>query len=114
MAFAETLRKLGRIERTMKGGVSKPFLAKLARALGWEDRLETDAATPLPNAPLFFADRKYKRTFAAAGSRPRPQCGGGWHALRGMLGVRSPRHGGTARRRPGGLLPAPWRSAEAR
>ena len=62
VSFAETLRKLGRIEYTMKGRVSKPFLSKLTRALGWEATLASDPVTPLPEAPQFFL-----RLFAAAG-----------------------------------------------
>ena len=62
VAFAETLRKLGRIEYTRKGQVAKPFLAKLTRALGWEATLVSDPATPLPEAPRFFL-----QLFTAAG-----------------------------------------------
>ena len=62
VSFAETLRKLGRIEYTRQGRVSKPFLARLTRALGWEATLASDPLTPLPEAPLFFL-----RLFAAAG-----------------------------------------------
>jgi hypothetical protein len=68
VSFAEALRKLGRIEYTRQGRPSKPFLARLTRALGWETTLARDALTPLPDAALFFL-----QLFAAAGFlRPLP------------------------------------------
>jgi hypothetical protein len=68
VSFAETLRKLGRIEYTRQGRVSKPFLARLTRALGWGATQTQDPLTPLADAPLFFL-----QLFAAAGFlRPLP------------------------------------------
>jgi hypothetical protein len=54
VALVETLRKIGRIDLTGKGRLTKPFLAKLTKALGWEAVLDNAADTPLPQATLFF------------------------------------------------------------
>jgi hypothetical protein len=54
IALAETLRKLGRIDLTVKGRPAKPFLSKLIKTLGWEDTLATESHTPLSQATFFF------------------------------------------------------------
>ena len=62
VSFAETLRKLGRIEYTRQGRIAKPFLARLTRALGWEATQAKEALTPLPEAPLLVQPDWYEIT----------------------------------------------------
>ncbi len=54
IAMVETLRKMGRIPLTSRGRLTRPFLSKLTKMLGWEAALATDALAPLPDATLFF------------------------------------------------------------
>ncbi|MBI1746478.1 MAG: helicase-associated domain-containing protein [Acidobacteria bacterium] len=54
IAFTETLRKVGRIDLTTQGRLSKYSLTKLVKALGWDDALAADSSTPMANATDFF------------------------------------------------------------
>lgn len=54
IGMVETLRKLGPIPRTAKGRISKPFLVKLTKALGWEEAMPQEALAPLAEATQFF------------------------------------------------------------
>ncbi|MBM4258628.1 MAG: hypothetical protein FJ147_22350 [Deltaproteobacteria bacterium] len=54
VSMVETLRKLGRIDITTKGRLAKPFVAKLTKALGWEEAAGKSANAPFPQVTSFF------------------------------------------------------------
>jgi hypothetical protein len=54
VAFGQAIERIGGVDVSAKGLVAKPSIAKLRKALGWNDALDEKSPTPLPESVAFY------------------------------------------------------------